>query len=87
MKSDLTEYRLNQYGHRVTFDENGKLHSHGDRPSLISTSGAKFWHKHNELHRETGPAIIDQNGFKSYVLNGEKLAEEVWKKKVAALNK
>ena len=41
-----------------------------DTPALINNIGNKYWMKHGMLHRETGPAVIYQNGHRLYYLDG-----------------
>lgn len=42
------------------YNDNGKLHSFNDKPSIIFNSGVRFWHKNGKLHRDNGPAKISR---------------------------
>lgn len=48
----------------------GKLHSVNDSPS-VDWVGLKMWHKHGKLHRENGPAYIEQR-------SNVNLEREIW---------
>ena len=37
---------------------------------------SKSWYLNSKLHREDGPAIERDDGYKEWVLNGERLTEE-----------
>lgn len=39
---------------------------------FIGSDGLKMWLKNGKLHREDGPAVIDENGNEFHYLNDEK---------------
>ena len=49
----------------------GKLHSHADNVAVSFANGTKQWYKHDVLHRDAGPAIIDADGTKVWMQNGK----------------
>lgn len=58
------------------FDEEGRCHRDGGLPACIAVDGSRAWFQHGRLHREDGPAFIDQHGRFSFWLNGECVESE-----------
>lgn len=57
-------------------DTEGRLHSTDDEPSVITTTGRRYWHKHGKLHRaDNKPAVVTPNTRKFYH-DGELLRTE-----------
>jgi len=54
----------------ISLNENGKLHSFNDEPSIITKSGTKYWHDNGIIHRNIGPAIETKEGYKFFYKNG-----------------
>lgn len=57
-------------GNMFSVDEEGRLHSFFDRPSVVKTNGQMFWHKHGVLSRNNGPSIIYADGTEVWFKNG-----------------
>lgn len=58
---------------------NGKLHSINDLPARVVSLGEWIrweWYKGRHLHRHSGPAVIENNGFKAWYSNGVFIREE-----------
>lgn len=49
------------------------------------TDGDKFWYQNDELHRLNGPACEFVNGDKYWYIDGKKLTEEDFNKKIKEL--
>ena len=63
---------INEYGTMYWRNEDGKIHSIGDKPAVIWSSGNKFWYKNGKYHRDGDkPAVIWSNGDKSWYKNGK----------------
>jgi len=44
---------------RLSFDEEGQLHSEADEPAVVTPDGYRSWYWHGKLDRGDGPAVID----------------------------
>jgi hypothetical protein len=51
-------------------DDNGFLHSNGDSPALILSSGTQYYYKHGWLHRLNGAALINKD-LEQYFIEGK----------------
>ena len=51
------------------FDSDHKRNRDDDMPAYIQTNGYLSYYKHDNLHRECGPAIIDRKGYVEYWLD------------------
>jgi len=55
------------------FNEEGKLHSEGGRPSIEWRDGSKQWHANGKQHRDGGlPAVEHIDGSKSWWVDNER---------------
>ena len=63
---------IDKRGNMFWYNKYGELHSIGDKPAVIWSSGNKFWYKNGKYHRDGDkPAIIWLNGSKSWYKNGK----------------
>jgi hypothetical protein len=69
-------------------DTNDEIHRDGDLPAAIfydtdeTTIIARAWYRHGQLHRETGPAVCDDQDNIQFFLNNEEYSMEEWAEKV-----
>jgi hypothetical protein len=51
----------------------------------VHSNGDTFWYNGDNLHNETGPAIVWGDGREpEYYLNNEELTKKEWKKRIRA---
>jgi hypothetical protein len=62
----------------IKYFKDDQLHSYNDNPSVFWEDGDKIWHKNGRLHRLTGPAVINYDGWKGYFVNDEGMTREQW---------
>ena len=62
--------------------QNGELHRI-DGPAIVYPGGNKCWYRNGLLHRTDGPANIF-NGISHWYLNGMRLSEEEFNRRVAS---
>ena len=60
--------------------KNGLVHRDNDLPAIINYNGTMIWYRNGKLHRDTGPAIIFNDGTKSYFLKHIEYSFHEWLK-------
>ena len=75
------EYVEEMNGWVRTLDENDESHSYDDEPAVIAPTNTKFWYKHGNRHRLTGPAVVYGGGSSNqeWYIDGEQYSEEDFK--------
>ena len=61
--------------------QNGFLHRL-DGPAIEFSNGSKSWFQNGKCHRLDGPAVEFQDGTKSWYIEGEKLTEEEFNRRI-----
>jgi len=58
---------------KATYDEKGRLHSFGDNPAIVWSSGGKEWFYHGLHHRDGDkPAVIGGDGHMEWYKHGKR---------------
>jgi len=64
--------KIDKYGNKRWYNENGQLHSVDDKPAFVSVGGNKQWFKNGVLHRDDDkPATEFADGSKHWYKNGK----------------
>ncbi len=69
--------RIDGHGTMWYYDKDGDYHRDNDKPAIIYPNELRiWWFKHGLLHRDRGPAIIDNDsGNKWWYKNGIRLSK------------
>jgi hypothetical protein len=62
----------------IKYFKDDQLHSYNDKSSICWEGGDKYWHQNGQLHRLTGPAVINYDGWQAYFINGVSMSKEEW---------
>ena len=69
----MTKPQIDEYGTKRWFNEEGQLHSDGDKPAIERVNGDKLWFQNGRLHRGGDkPAVELADGYKAWYRNGKR---------------
>jgi hypothetical protein len=62
--------------------QHGQCQRDNDKPAIVNAYGKQEWTQDGQIHRETGPAVINADGTVEFWLNDQQYSIEEWAEKV-----